>query len=103
MVLKGATVMKLTLGMKVCVWAIAGLLAAGTGWGQSQYGDGSIVGWGKRVVGADLSADFVAVGERRPQSRPEIRRLDRSLGEERLGPMRRAAVEHGLRGDYGGV
>ena len=58
---KGAAVMKPNLGMKMCVWAIVGVLAAGTAWGQSQYGDGSIVGWGRQVVGADLSADFVAV------------------------------------------
>ncbi len=51
--------MKLNLGMKVCGWAIVGLAAAGTA--RAQYGNGSIVGWGGRVVGADLSADFVAV------------------------------------------
>ncbi|MGB2988296.1 MAG: hypothetical protein WBE26_20695, partial [Phycisphaerae bacterium] len=51
--------MRLNLGMKVCGWAIVGLLTAGTAWAQDE--SGSIVGWGEQVVGADLSADFVAV------------------------------------------
>ena len=62
---KGAPVMSPRLGIKACVWAIVGLLAAGTA--RAQEGDGSIVGWGVQVVGVDLSADFV----RGPQSRPE--------------------------------
>jgi len=38
---------------------VAGLVTAGTAWGQ--YGHGSIVGWGKQVIGVDLSSGFVAV------------------------------------------
>ena len=53
--------MRLNTGIKVCVWAIVGLSAAGPAWGQSQYGDGSIVGWGAQVVGVDLTTDLVAV------------------------------------------
>ncbi|MCK4343508.1 MAG: hypothetical protein KAY37_17480, partial [Phycisphaerae bacterium] len=56
---KGVAVIRLNMGMKVCVWAIVGLLTAGMGW--ADYPDGSIVGWGGQVFGVDLSADFVAV------------------------------------------
>ena len=41
------------------VKVIVGLLAAGTAW--TQYGGGSIVGWGGQVVGVDPNTDFVAV------------------------------------------
>jgi hypothetical protein len=58
--------MRLSLGIKVCVWAIVGLLAAGPAWGQG--GNGSIVGWGSPVVGVDLSTDFVAVAGGREHS-----------------------------------
>ncbi|MHC4066106.1 MAG: fibronectin type III domain-containing protein, partial [Planctomycetota bacterium] len=51
--------MKLSRAIKVCVWSIVGLSAAGPAWAQD--GNGSIVGWGEQVVGVDLSADFVAV------------------------------------------
>ncbi|MHC4611709.1 MAG: hypothetical protein ACYS7M_15320, partial [Planctomycetota bacterium] len=51
--------MRLSLGIKMCVWATVGMSAAGQAW--AQYGNGAIVGWGRQVFGADLSADFVAV------------------------------------------
>jgi len=51
--------MRLNLGMKACLGAIVGLLAAGAACAQD--GDGSIVGWGRQVVGGDLTGGFVAV------------------------------------------
>ena len=48
-----------SLTMKVCTWAILGLVIAGTA--RAQHEHGSILGWGDQVVGVDLSADFVGV------------------------------------------
>ncbi|HDZ44665.1 MAG TPA: hypothetical protein ENH80_12085, partial [Phycisphaerae bacterium] len=56
---KGATSMRRAIATLVCGCGLAGLLAPASAWAQN--GNGSIVGWGSQVVGADLSADFVAV------------------------------------------
>ena len=51
--------MNLHMTTKLFTWTILALSFAQMA--QAQDGHGSIVGWGEQVVGADLSADFVAV------------------------------------------
>ena len=55
--------MKLSMGMRVCGWAVVCLWAAGTAWAQDGYG--SIVAWGENYDGQcnvpAPNTDFVAV------------------------------------------
>ena len=52
----------MNLGMKLCGWAIVGLLVVGTG--RAEDGEGWIVDAGRQVVGVDLSTDLTAAATR---------------------------------------
>ena len=56
---EGDTSMMRPIVTLLCGCLVVGVFAGRTA--SAQDGHGSIIGWGSQVVGADLSADFVAV------------------------------------------